>query len=962
MIKQTLSIARKEINTTFSSPMALIFVGVFLAVTLFTFFWVDNFWGRGIADVRPLFRWMPLLMIFLVATLTMRQWSEELQSGTLEVLMTMPIRLIQLVIGKFLAVLAVVILAMMLTLFLPITVSILGNLDFGPVVGGYLAAILMASAYIAIGLFLSSRTDNQLVALILTVLVAGLLHLLGQSTVTDLFGSSRVADTLRALSTSSRFESIERGVIDLRDLLYYASLTGIFLALNVLSLDSRRWSHGAQTAVYRRNSLVSVLLIIANIVALNVWFSPVRQARADVTADQEYSLSNATRELLDNLHEPLLIRGYFSEDSHPLLEPLIPRIRDMLAEYEVVAGDNLTVEIIDPIEDPELEAEANQTYGITPVPLQTNDRSGSRLLNSYFDILIRYGDQSEVLNFQDLITVDQFGNDVEIRLRNLEYDLTSSIKTVVFGFQSVDSALEALEQPAVLTLFYTPDTLPDVLAEAPATIQMVAADIESGANGQFVYQEVNVDAPDSPVDENFLASNYQILPLASSFFSDDRYYLHMLIEAGGKSQVIFPSGDLSESGVRTSIEAAIKRAAPGFLQVVGVVTPNLVPQADPFGQPVQPLQSYQIIQGALRENFEVRQVTLNDGEVPSDVDVLVVLAPQNMTDLERYAIDQFLMRGGSIVVAAGNYQITLDQFTGGLAVLPITEGMQEMLTHYGITVEQSLVMDAQADVFPVQVARQSGGFQVTEIQAIPYPFFVDVRQDGMDRDSPVTANLPAVTLSWASPVTVAEALDETHTVTTLLTSSDQSWTTTDLNIQPNLDIFPELGFPVFGELQPSTLAVSVEGSFQSFFTDRESPFVTNPEVPDGEEPEVTPLEALGMIEQSPESARIVVVGSSEFVNDAVFNIASQFSGERAVNSLQLVQNSVDWFVEDTELATIRSRGASVRVLDPLTESKQQRWEAINYAVALAALFGLAGVWWLSKRAEQPMELMEIEEA
>jgi ABC-2 type transport system permease protein len=260
------------------------------------------------------------------------------------------------------------------------------------------------------------------------------------------------------------------------------------------------------------------------------------------------------------------------------------------------------------------------------------------------------------------------------------------------------------------------------------------------------------------------------------------------------------------------------------------------------------------------------------------------------------------------------------------------------------------------------VARQSGGFQVTEIQAIPYPFFVDVRQDGMDRDSPVTANLPAVTLSWASPVTVAEALDETHTVTTLLTSSDQSWTTTDLNIQPNLDIFPELGFPVFGELQPSTLAVSVEGSFQSFFTDRESPFVTNPEVPDGEEPEVTPLEALGMIEQSPESARIVVVGSSEFVNDAVFNIASQFSGERAVNSLQLVQNSVDWFVEDTELATIRSRGASVRVLDPLTESKQQRWEAINYAVALAALFGLAGVWWLSKRAEQPMELMEIEEA
>ena len=114
-MKQTLVVARKELNSYFGSPMALIFVGVFLAATLFTFFWVDTFFSRGIADVRPLFNWMPLLLIFLVASLTMRQWSEEQQSGTLEILLTLPVRLSDLVLGKFLAVIVLVSVSLALT-------------------------------------------------------------------------------------------------------------------------------------------------------------------------------------------------------------------------------------------------------------------------------------------------------------------------------------------------------------------------------------------------------------------------------------------------------------------------------------------------------------------------------------------------------------------------------------------------------------------------------------------------------------------------------------------------------------------------------------------------------------------------------------------------------------------------------------------------------------------------------
>ncbi|MFQ5578256.1 MAG: Gldg family protein, partial [Anaerolineae bacterium] len=357
-MKQTLAITRKELNNYFGSPMALIFLGAFLAVTLFSFFWVDTFFARGIADARPLFRWMPILMIFLVAALTMRQWSEEQQTGTLEVLLTLPVRPAQLVIGKFLAVVALIGVSLALTLFLPLTVSALGNLDWGPVIGGYLAALLMAAAYAAIGLFISSRTDNQIVALILTVLACGLFYLIGTRGVTEFLGGA-AGNILRAAASGSHFESIERGVIDLRDLVYYLSLAALFLTLNVLSLDAKRWSRGRHTLAYRRNAILAATLLGLNLVALNGWLYPFSNIRLDLTAHKEYTLSQTTRDLLGNLQEPLLIRGYFSQKTHPLLAPLVPRIEDTLREYQIASGGKVMVEFVDPAKDPDKETEAN---------------------------------------------------------------------------------------------------------------------------------------------------------------------------------------------------------------------------------------------------------------------------------------------------------------------------------------------------------------------------------------------------------------------------------------------------------------------------------------------------------------------------------------------------------------------------------------------------------------------------
>ncbi|MEZ4866540.1 MAG: Gldg family protein [Caldilineaceae bacterium] len=961
-MRQILSVTRKELDSYFGSPMALIFLGTFLAVTLFTFFWVETFFARGIADIRPLFKWMPLLLIFLVAALTMRQWSEEQRSGTLEMLLTLPVKPWQLVVGKFLAVMTLVALALILTLPIAISVSILGPLDWGPVIGGYVAALLLAGAYTAIGLFISSLTDNQIVALISTGLLGGLFYLVGTPALSNYFGNP-VSDIMHGLGTGSRFESIQRGVIDLRDLVYYLSLAAIFLVLNMLTLDRKRWSHGPRTLAYRRQASLFSALAAVNLLLVNVWVSPLHGLRVDLTQQQQYSLSQTTKDMLANLQEPLLIRGYISEKSHPLLNPLRPQIEDLLREYAIAGNGKVTAEVIDPVTDPDLEAEANQTYGIKPFPFQVNDRYEASVINSYFDILVRYGDQDVVLNFRDLIEIQpNRDGTIDVHLRNLEYDLTSAIKKVVFGFQSVESVLGALSQPVEFTLFVTPDTLPEQLKDAPQTIQTVAQKIADQSNGKFVFNTVNPNDPNSGVKPQDLYDNYGIQPFMASIFSNDTYYLHMLVKNGSQQQVIYPTNDMSEAGVRTEIENALKRSSTGFLKVVGLWTPPATPTQDMFGQQRQPLNGWQNIHDQLSQEYTVQDVDLSSGQAPANIDTLFVILPQNLTDKERFAIDQFLMRGGTVIAAAGNYTVDVDPMAQGLTLRPLDGTLRDMLNSYGVDVQQSIVMDDQNQPFPATVSRNVGGMPVQEIRAVNFPFFVDVRQDGMAKDQSIVGGLPAVTMNFVSPVVLDATKNEGRTSAVLLNSSSASWLRTDPTIQPDFQTYPERGFAVEGEQKSYPLAAVIQGSFTSYFKDKPSPFAETPAT-DPNAPAPTPTPATGpapdatVLTESPPTARLIVIGSGEFVDDFVLQLSSQLSQDQMLSNLQFAQNTVDYAVEDTELLNIRARGTFTRLLNPIDESQRATWEYGNYIVALLALLLTAGLWYIRRRNEQPMKLV-----
>ena len=934
----------------FGSLLAMIFLGTFLFSILFIFFTIERFFGRGIADVRPMFQWMPVLLIFLIAALTMRQWSEEQHSGTLEVLLTLPTRHLQLVLGKFLAVMAMISIALILTLPLPIMVSLLGNLDWGPVIGGYLASLLMAAAYAAIGLFISSRTDNQIVALIATVLVSGLLYLLGADAVSSIFPGI-ASDILRAIGTGSRFESIQRGVIDLRDLAYYGSLAAIFLSLNMLAIDSQRWSK-LQKA-YRFNQIRSFSLVMLNLILLNIWLYPLNGLRVDLTSQKEFTISDTTKDLVRNLQEPLLIRAYISQKTHPLLTPLIPQIGDMLREYEIASNGKINSEVIDPLEDPEVETEANQTYGISPTPFQIAGRNESSIVNAYFDILVRYGDQSVVLSLQDLIDVSSTSTGVDVQLKNLEYSLTSAIKKVVYGFQSIDAVLAAVEQPVKLSLFISQSLLPQNEIEIANLVISVANNIQEQAKGNFEFQIIDPDSQGAAVTRQQLIEEQGIQPYPTALFSNDSYFFHLLLQNGDQTEIVYPPTSANEAEIRTAIESALKRTTSGFLKVVGVWIPPQTATQDMFGNMQQPISSYQMIAQQLMENYEIQQIDLASGRVADSVDVLVILAPQNLSEVEQYAVDQYLMRGGAVIIATSPYKLDADQVNGFITLTPIETGLSALLESYGINVSPELVMDDQNAAFPVVVARDLGGTQVQEIQAIPYPFFVDVRQDGMNSESMIVADLPTVSMNWASAITLDELKNQQRETSELLSSSPQSWLTSSTNIQPDFETYPTTGFESGKDFQEYSLGVLVKGRFESFFANKEIPVA---ETSNADGTTTSQPVSSATIEQSGENARLIVFSSATFMDDFPLQLSSRLTQDYTINNLLLLQNAVDWSVEDTDLLSIRARGKSTRVLSILSEQQKTGWEIGLYSFSVLLLLAIYSYWQIQRKKVKPLFL------
>lgn len=248
-MRETMVILRRELKSYFLSPIAYVFGILFLGLSIF--FASSSMLVQGQnASMEIFFQLLPLIFLFFLPALTMRLWAEERKLGTLELLMTFPVRLSQLIAGKFAAAMIYLVLLLLLTLALPITLSIYGALDWGPVLGAYLGTLLMAGAFLAVGMFWSSMTRDQIIALLLAMVTLVLLYYLGHPQFLEVIGDFlrvlpdglriMIVDLLGGISPYHYFMSVSRGVIDSRDMIYYLCFCGFFLYANALVLQARR--------------------------------------------------------------------------------------------------------------------------------------------------------------------------------------------------------------------------------------------------------------------------------------------------------------------------------------------------------------------------------------------------------------------------------------------------------------------------------------------------------------------------------------------------------------------------------------------------------------------------------------------------------------------------------------------------------------------------------------------------
>ena len=238
-------ILRRELSAYFATPVAYVFIVIFLVLSGALTFHLGCFYERGQADLAPFFNFHPWLYLFLVPAISMRLWAEERKSGNIELLLTLPITMAEAVIGKFLAAWLFTGIALVLTFPLWISVNYLGDPDNGVILAAYIGSLLMAGGFLAIGSCISATTKNQVIAFIISVVICFAFLLSGFSIVLDFFRAwapQVVVDAIASLSFLTHFSSISKGVIDLRDIIYFISLIAFWLYANIVIIDLKKAS------------------------------------------------------------------------------------------------------------------------------------------------------------------------------------------------------------------------------------------------------------------------------------------------------------------------------------------------------------------------------------------------------------------------------------------------------------------------------------------------------------------------------------------------------------------------------------------------------------------------------------------------------------------------------------------------------------------------------------------------
>jgi ABC-2 type transport system permease protein len=429
-----LSILKKEITDFFNSLTAYIAIGVFLVATGL-FLWVfpeSSILDYGYAGLDSLFNIAPYLFMFLIPAITMRSIAEERKEGTFELLATRPLTDWQIILGKYLASMAIVLLALVPTITYYITIYHLGvekgNIDSGAVIGSYIGLFLLCGVFAAIGIFSSSVSRNQIIAFIVAVFLS-YFSFTGFDSISRLLALQSVDTVITSFGINEHYQSVSRGVLDSRDAIYFLSAIALFLIATRMVLGRRLTNRRKSDRLTFLGSLA--VLILINLLAARFF------GRIDFTREKRYTLSPVTRNIVGSLKEDIQVTVYLQGDFPAGFKRLRNATRDLLTDYKAYSGGHLRFDFVDPLKGDQAQqqaaAEELAAKGIEPTNLSVRTESGLTQKLVYPAALITYGDrQIPVRLFQTRVgaTPEEVLNN---SVQNLEYAFSSAIQKVSRG-------------------------------------------------------------------------------------------------------------------------------------------------------------------------------------------------------------------------------------------------------------------------------------------------------------------------------------------------------------------------------------------------------------------------------------------------------------------------------------------------------------------------------------------------
>lgn len=509
-------VTRRELRSFFDHPTAYILAVAFLGLAFFLAF--RSLYSIGTADLRSFFDLLPWLFAVYVPAVAMRSLAEERSRGTLEWLVAQPLTEVELVTGKFLGCWLFVLATLAGTLFMALGVLVVAGAPVGPVVAQYIGAAFLAAELTAVGLFASALTRNQITAFIVAALLSVTLVLAGTG-FTLVALPPPVAALVSRLAIIPHFDSVARGVVDLRDVLYFVSTAALFVGLAYFLVSRERLSR--ERGAYQRLR-TGALVGTAAVVVLNLLGQSIH-GRLDLTADKLYTLSNGTDRVLEGLNDIVTVKLFVSKALPPEVQTTLRDVRDLLSDYRRAAGGNLKVSELHPDEDDAARSEAS-SLGIQEVQFNVMRQEQVQISSGWMGLSVQYADKRETIPF-----IDQT-DDLEYRLTSDIAAMTADHKPRVafmsgFGAKSpyqlpeVNDALS--DRYDVTTVSLEPDSLGTVPPLSPDSVDVVVvagptetvapradstlkAYLDAGGAGLFFVEnsQLNQQAPISqPLDE-----------------------------------------------------------------------------------------------------------------------------------------------------------------------------------------------------------------------------------------------------------------------------------------------------------------------------------------------------------------------------------------------------------------------------------------------------------------------------